>query len=458
MAGIGLELKKLSDQNTLSGMLRANVYAGMLSSGSWLISISVLVSIYFYLKIYKGDTHYAIQFLVTVTYIVSSALITSAIFQQRVNRYIADEIFKKRYDRVGPALFSSSFVLLIIGAVIGYPLANYLLYDQSLFTRLTAGGSFVTLNIIWLFANSLTGLKNYRFIVLSYLVCYALVFILAINLYQYQLQGLLFAFYVSHVLLMLLFMIFTLKTYPSSRFFDWDIFYSFKKYQSLIYGSIFFQLGVWIDKYCFWINPDTSLVTVGHLRASPIYDMPMFIAFLLSIPGITALFYDVEANFSHYYDRYYTTIREGGTLKEILAKQSKLVSCAHNCLNNIIYIQIALGLIAIFFAPELFKSLGLAPIFVYIFRINVVSICLLVLLIAQMNLLYYINKPAIVCYVCLLFFILNLSFTLLTFQLGPLFYGYGFALSLLGANIYAALGMQKSFKTLSYEAFMGRAY
>ena len=454
MAGIGFELRRLSNDNSIINLLRANFYAGVLSSGSWIISISVLIAIYFYLVRHNVDLVFSIQFLVTVTYLVSSSLIFSAVFQQAVNRYIADQIFRKKYNRITPGLFTSSLIIIVFNAPLGYTLTQILLTNQTIIIKLVIGSSFVVLNIIWLFANSLTGLKNYRFILFSYIACYSVVFFLAINFYQYHFLGLVCSFYIGHVILMVCFLLFALKNYPARQLFSWDILGFLKHHRALVYGSVLFQLGVWVDKYCFWILKGTSTPVIDSLRSSPIYDMPMFVAFILMIPGITMLFYEIEANFSRYYHLYYDAIREGGTLHEIDEKHVELVSIARYCFINVILVQIIMSVLAAFFAPEIFKTLGLAPIFIFLFRVDIVSVGLLVLLISQINFLYYLNKAEDVQWVSLLFFILNLTGTLITFQLGPLYYGYGFAVALFFSNILAALKLRKAFEKLTFHSFM----
>lgn len=454
MAGIGFELRKLTSDNSFFNLLRANFYSSILSSGSWVISISILVAIYFYLTYHIGPSLFCIQFLVAVSYLVSSSLIISSIFQHCVNRYIADRIFENREDLIAPSLFSASLLLLIISALIAYVAIELLINNQPLIIKLLMAGSFVALNLVWLFSNSLTGLKNYRFILFSYSGSYVLIFILAINLYQYQLTGLLLAFYIGHALLLTLFFIFALKNYPSNGLFRWEILGFMKINQPLIYSGLFFQLGVWADKYCFWIAKSTSLPILDSLHSSPIYDMPMFVAFIIMLPGLSILFYEVEANFSRFYHRYYDAIRDGATMNEINQKHVELVAMGRTCFFNVFKIQALIAVCACLFAPELFHAMGLAPVFVYLFRVDVISACLLVCLISQINMLYYLDKSYEVCFVTILFFVLNLLLTILSIYLGPLFFGYGFALSLVGANAYAVLKLMYAFRKLTFYSFM----
>lgn len=453
MAGIGFELRKLTSDHTFFNILRANVYSSILSNGSWIISITTLVAIYFYLKIQLGANFFSIQFLVAVTYLVSSSLILSSVFQQCVNRYIADKIFEKKTELIAPSLLTSAFILLLTSSVIGILAVYILLYNEPFIIKLLMLGSFVVLNLIWLFANSLTGLKNYRFIIVSYFICYLLIFIFSIALYGYGLKGLLFAFYLGHSFLLAAFLLFIARYYPTNKLLRGEVFEFIIAHKPLLLSSVFFQLAVWIDKYCFWFA-ETSSPILDRLRASPIYDMPMFVAFTVMVPGLTVLFYEVEANFSRYYHRFYDGIRNGATLIEIYEKQSELLSLAKSSFLNVVKIQVIMAVISCLFAPEIFAFLGLAPIFIYLFRIDVIAVCLLVILIFQINILYYLDKQWEVCYVTVLLFCLNLIFSIITLYLGPLFYGYGFAFSLLCANAFAVFLLNDAFENLTYHSFM----
>ena len=454
MAGIGFELRKLTSDNSFIGLIRANFYSSILSNGSWIISISILVAIYFYLSFQPGSALSCIQFLVAISYLVSSSLILSAIFQHCVNRYIADKIFEERQDLVCPALLLSGFILLISSFVIGFILVETLLYNQPLLIKLLMLSSFVVLNLIWLFSNSLTGMKNYRFILLSYTGSYLLVFLLAVVFYRYKLSGLLLAFYIGHAVLLTLFLVFLLRNYLTNSLFRLEILDFMKINKSLIFSGVFFQLGMWIDKYCFWFAENTSMPILDSIRSSPIYDMPMFLAFIIMIPGLSVFFYEIEANFSRYYHRFYDGIRNGATIEEINKKHAELISLTRNCFFNIFKVQSIIAIFACMFAPEIIHLLGLAPVFSYLLRIDVISASLLVILISQINVLYYLDKKNDVCITTMILFFSSLIFTILSIYLGPSYYGYGFAVALVCSNFFAVFRLNDAFKKIIFFSFM----
>ena len=58
-----------------------------------------------------------------------------------------------------------------------------------------------------------------------------------------------------------------------------------KSFLSLALTGFFYNLGVWVDKFVFWANPLVSDPVIGPLRASIIYDIPIFLAYLSIVPG-----------------------------------------------------------------------------------------------------------------------------------------------------------------------------
>lgn len=454
MAGIGFELRKITAHISFWNYLRAYLSAGIFSSGAWLISTAFLVAIYLYLDQKTSHPLFSIQFLVAITYLVSASLMLSGIFQQSLNRYISDKIFENKHTVIVPTILAASLILLLLSVLIGYPCSALLLHNQPFVIQLIMASSFVTLNMSWLFSNALTGLKKYRFVIFSFLMSYAGIFLLAIELYPYHLTGLLISFYIGQVLLLTAFYLFLLRNFPVRQFFHWEILRFMKHNIPLVLGGVLFHASVWIDKYLFWINPKTSLNILGSLRASPIYDMPMFLAFLFTVPGVAMFFYEMEAQFSRYYHRYYDAVREGGTLDEIHEKHFELVAFARNCFIDVIKIQAITATLAILFAPEILNFLKLAPIYTYLLRIDIIASCLLVFLISLINLLYYLDNLAEVFYITLLFFTANFLFTILSFYIGPFYYGYGFVLALLCSNLLAILILNSKMRKLTFHTFM----
>ena len=127
---------------------------------------------------------------------------------------------------------------------------------------------------------------------------------------------------------------------------------------------------------------------------------------------------------------------------------------ARACIVNTIKIQACVVVFVLFLAPEILHMLGLAPIHRILLNIDMVSTGLLVLLIGLTNLLYYLNRKKEPMIATIVLFITNLTLTLASFWMGPMFFGYGFVIALLLANTVAMLYLIHAFKKLTYRSFM----
>ncbi|MFX5494607.1 exopolysaccharide Pel transporter PelG, partial [Acinetobacter baumannii] len=67
---------------------------------------------------------------------------------------------------------------------------------------------------------------------------------------------------------------------------------------SLLLTGLCYNLGIWIDKFIFWFNPSTSDLGIGPLRASILYDLPIFLAYLSIIPGMAVFLVRIETDFA----------------------------------------------------------------------------------------------------------------------------------------------------------------
>ena len=95
MAGIGFELRRLLDRQSLWGLVRAYTYAGVISSGPWVLSILGVMGIGL-LSVGPLPAMEVRQFLVTITYLMAASLIWTGGLQLMFARFIADCIYRGR--------------------------------------------------------------------------------------------------------------------------------------------------------------------------------------------------------------------------------------------------------------------------------------------------------------------------------------------------------------------------
>ena len=275
--------------------------------------------------------------------------------------------------------------------------------------------------------------------------------LLAYLLRDWQLDGLFFA---GEALLFFSFLFMIIRRYPGEKLISFDFLSNKKVYYSLFFCGLFYNIGVWADKIIFWYSPSTSIQIIGTLRASPIYDLPIFLAYLSIIPGMAVFLVKMETDFVEEYDRFYTAIREGSSLEEIYYLKDNMIQTARAGLYDIFKIQGITVACLLLWGEQILPFIGIDPNYKTLLFIDVVGVGVQVIFLSILNILFYLDKRSTVLFLAGLFLVINVVLTLLSIAFGPQFYGYGFALSTIVTSVVGLFWLSKQFEDLEYETFM----
>jgi uncharacterized membrane protein len=455
MAGIGFELRKLLEKDSYFGLFQAYAYAGIISSGPWVLSIVGILFVGF-LSLGVVYPHAAIvQFQVSVTYLIMSSLILTGFIQLGFTRFIADSLFKKQDRRVLPNFGGMLLIVTSIGGLCGM-LAIYLFFSgMSVSYRMLMLSAFVILCAIWVATIFLSGMKQYKEIVVLFAIGYFITVVGALLLRPYGMGGLLLGFVIGHFILLAGMVTLTLRTFPlDDTALSFDFMRPGAMYTSLIWTGFLYNLAVWADKLIFWFYPDTSQAIIGPLRASLIYDFPIFLAYLAIIPGMAVFLVRIETDFVEYYEKFYDAVREGGSLDHIMNMRDNMLFTVRQGLFEIVKIQAIAALLVFVLGEKLLDWLGISTLYLPLFYVDVVAAGLQVVLLGVLNVFFYLDKRHIVVFLCTLFLLLNVALTSLSLYLGASFYGYGFALALLITVLTGMHMLSRKLDMLEYETFM----
>lgn len=454
MAGIGFEIRRILRRESFLNLIEAYGLAGIISSGPWVLSVlGVMMIGIFSLTLAVSDVA-VVQFLVSVTYLMAFSLILSGIFQHVFTRWVADKLYARENGLILPNLMGLIWVATVLALLVGGVGIAFLLWDTSVLYRLLMLANFVVLCNLWLVTIFLSSMKSYRRIVILFALGYTTAVIASLRLADWGLEGLLTGILLGHSLLFFSFFYTIIRQYPGNSFIRFDFLQRKQIFPALIFTGLLFNAAVWADKLIFWFHPDTSQGVIDGLRASVIYDLPIFLAYLSIIPGMAVFLVRMEADFAEAYDRFYTAVREGDTLERINRFRDEMVIIARNGIYEIFKVQ-GLTIILLFvWAEDILRAIGISPLYLPLFQIDLVAVGTQLLLLAIQNVLFYLDARRINVTLCLLFFVSNIVFTLITLRLGASFYGYGFA----GATLVSALAglflLSRKFERLEYETFM----
>lgn len=455
MAGIGFELRRLLRKNTLLGLVEAYAYAGIIGSGPWVFSIIGILLVGIFSASIVVPSILVTQFQTSVTYLVASSLILTGLVQLAFTRFVSDRLFEKKREVILPNLNGLMLIVVMVASVIGTFFLFILLPELGLLYRLLMLAGFVLMCAVWVMTVFLSGMKRYKAIVILFGCAYALIVLTALWWRPHGLEGLLAGFVFGHLILLAGMWVLTVREFnPQGKLISFEFADSKKLYPSLMAIGLLYNLGIWVDKFMFWYFPPTSDPIIGHLRASLIYDLPVFLSYLSIIPGMAVFLVRIETDFVEFYDKFYDAVRGGGSLEYIENMRDEMVYSIQQGLSEIGKIQ-TLAVLATFVAgPALLGWLGISQLYLPLLYVQVIGAGLQVGLMAILNVFFYLDQRRIVLFLCVEFVVLNVALTGLTLWFGAALYGYGFALSVLITLATSLVLLSRQLNRLEYETFM----
>jgi uncharacterized membrane protein len=373
-----------------------------------------------------------------------------------ISRYIADRHYEKRYEVILPNVFGVMLLVTVASGLIGLIITSLLMESSYIYKILLVIG-FVILCNIWIIVLLLSALKEWKSIVLAFFVGYTVTVVSSYLLSVYQEEGLLAGFILGHAILMLYLLKLITDNYSANKLLAFDFLNSKQVYFILALTGLIYNIGIWSDKFLFWFNPDTSKSAVGFLRYSPIYDLPIFLAYLSIIPGMAVFLVRIETDFVEKYKEFYNTINDSGTLEEIKRLKSNMIYTIKQAIYEIFKVQGMTIIILIGTGEHLLKLMSIPEVYKPLLSICLIGVGVQVVFMSILNVLFYFDQRVVAFKLSLLFLLANVSFTAITQYLGPSYYGYGFVLSLTLSSIVGFLILSRKLDMLEYETYMIRS-
>lgn len=454
MAGIGFELAKLLKEGSYRSLIRAFGLTAFIGAGPGLFIILSLGIICFFSVFGAPSSQISRQFLTIIMYLLSSSMIISAFFQYTFFRFVADRVFLEHFNLILPNFNGVMLVQIVISGLFSIGILTYFFSDYSLFFKMLLLANEIMLSLIWLITILLTGLKSMRRIVWGFGLAYAAMIILHFAIAMPSLDILLFEFLWAQIILFLFLMYAVIHCYPSPVWIRFDFLKKENRYYSLLWANFFYTAGFWVDKYLFWFNPSTGYCLTPPLYVSPVYDIPMFVASLTSIPAMTSFILYMESQFAIIFPKLMETVFKHKSLADILIVRNELVASAQSAVYHLLKMQAGLVIICCLSASFIFELFKITSLSLYVLFILLVGVALQVILWALLSILYYLTQYRAALKVGFLFCMSNFLLTQASISTGPEYYGYGYCFSLLLSISYALWCLNNGFRDILYHTFM----
>jgi uncharacterized membrane protein len=451
MAGIGFRLQKLLDEGTYSSSVRAYAYSALIAAGPFLLTVLVvaLIRLLSYEALSEIESTY---FQALVTYAYAFSLIGVGGGYLVVTRYIADEYYRGNVGGFTAVYFSSVSVfalgtgplVLWHASRLGVPGPVRLM---SLLLYLFVGTSWIALVF-------LSAAKEYARIARAFVIGAAVGLGTAYWLGpQRGLAGYFGGFVLGQGLVVLLLSRAILDEfdYWEPRNHHW--LHYFRKHPWLIGVGLFYNLGVWVDKFLFWFSRE-GLVLDRGLRFCPFYDMPLFLSYLTIVPSLTYFLVRMETSFSTKYQDYYLGIQRQESLQRLEARRQDILRCLADNFQRLLLLQGILSGLALLAVPWLTQVLGLDPLQMGVLRVGIFASFLQGGLLVVVNILLYFDHQKDAFITTAVFCAGNALFTAATLRSGLVLYGFGYALACLVGLVVGLSLLNERLRRLHYWTFM----
>ena len=452
MAGIGFELRKLLATRSVTGALRAYTYAGVISSGPWIISILSIIVLHSLLRpILSEDS--LILFSTTITHAYALALILTGGLQFVLTRHAADQLSGERREEILPACIAAVTLTAVAATVVGACLFG-LFTDESVIWKLGATALLVAVSCIFVIANYLSVVQRYKRIVLGFAVGYMVAgsaawFAARAGGGDLALCG----FAAGHFLLFVCLLVPLQRELGSSKIASWEFLRHFRIVPSLAFCGLFYNLGIWIDKILFWWFSQQNVQVSGFLHASVAYDISIYLSLLSIVPGLTLFFLKLETAFADGCSRFFDRINSGGTLTDIETARNDLIATLRSGIVNLMTVQGSVTVALLICADRIGQWLGLGAIQIGIFRITLVGAFLLVVFLSLLTVLFYFDDRKGALWACAVFAFGNAALSFATLLANEAWYGFGFVVAAGAAMAIAALRANRRAAVLEYHVF-----
>ena len=452
MAGIGFQLTKLMQNRTLAGGLHAYGFAALIGSGPWVLSMVTLAVLGVVLQ-RVGAARELDLFFVTITHIFAFSLITTGPLQLLLSRYAADAVFSKKDENVFPSLLGALTITFTANAVIGLVFFVGFVPAPGLF-QFASAGALSVVAAIWIAAIYVTAVKDYTAVVRCFAIGYGTSFLAAWALSRdLGIAGTMTGFLVGQLVLLLTMVRVIYREYGTTSGPSYIFFGYFRKHVDLALCGLVYNLGIWIDKPLhWWLSPHGFRVS-GALWASPLYDQAVFLSFLSVAPGMAVFLLTLETTFAGHYADFFRLVVEKGTLREILATKAQMVESLRDSLARLLKFQGACTLALVLAAEPLLGSLGLGSVQTFVFQVTLIGVCLLVLFLALLTVLFYLNHLRDALVSCTVFAVVNFSLTVAGLLADERWYGLGFTAAAATGALAAGAFVNRALRNLEHETF-----
>jgi len=455
MAGIGFELRKMLNRNSILLSTGGYFYATFISVGPLLICISFLLTVRVVLRSMGLAMLDQNLLLAGITYSFTGSIFLSGIFAMNISRYISDLIYQEQEEKIFPSFITMMGLNVLVCGIGGFIFfvihATVPIFFEILCYILLQALAACFLAMIYVSA-----IKNYRKITMSFIIGTALgialievlILIFKYNVMYSILIGMDVGFTITAILLIVN-VYHHFKIYDDSYF---DVFKYFKKFPSLIFINVFYLASIFGHNIIIWTT-ELGINIMDSYYVAPLYDVPTFFALLSAMPSMVIFVIKTETTFYDYYRDYMKMLAGGGTLKDLNHAAESLREHMYNEIIALLQIQLMITALCIVLSRFLFPTMGFSNTqFAFFGFLALAYFCIMGVHVISTIMLYFDDKKSAVM-IMTFFFVIHMIAVLISVQIGVNVYGLGSTVAGILSLIYAFIKLKQMVNSLNYRLY-----
>lgn len=326
MAGIGFELKKLYSRHGLFASFRATSYATAVCAGPMLLGIVLLLGIMFECNYFGRSAHDRELLVCMTTYSLLGSLVVTSFFSMVITRFLADMLFSDHPETVLPSFFGINAFTLVIGGTLE---AIFLMFCGSPFHQCACVWCFfMELIVTWNAQSYLTAVKEYRGILISYLLAIGVSLTLAALALYFGMDtvvGTLLSLCLGYGTMLVYDFVLIFHRFPDSNLSPFMFTRWLDKFLVLAMIGLLITIGLFSHLVIIWVSP-LQVIVEGLWMGAPFHDVPALLAFLTILITTVSFVVSIEVNFYPKYKEYYSLFNDRGTIRDILRVEKEMLT------------------------------------------------------------------------------------------------------------------------------------
>ncbi|MCG3088001.1 exopolysaccharide Pel transporter PelG [Sporosarcina cyprini] len=420
MAGIGFELRKLFKEEGIVRTFRAFGYSTFMTVGPMLLCIGLVLLLKEMMGLYGGFRSDSELFIATMTYCFIFSIILTCGLGIVLTRFVADQVYEKKYDEVISSLYGALLLILPLAAIIAFIFLRGV--SGSLGYKMTAYLLFMELVILWIQTVYISAMKDYARIFKGF--AFGIVTALFVGWILFQFTAIerpvvaLLACVIGIGIVAVQLMLHFEQVLPRSENRNYFGFlYYFRKFPALSVSGIFVYSGVFVHNFVYWLQTDAMVVADGY-RLMPFYDLPVFYGYLSVVPSLVLFIVIVETAFYEKYRIFYSNVVSGAAYERVNRAKESMQSSLLAGVSFLIEVQLLFSLLSVALGLLWLPKIGFTMEQLDLFVILVLGFFFFIITFVLLHLLMYFDDKKGVFFCSSAFFLLNGVFTFVALNWG----------------------------------------